>query len=69
MRNAQPAALTEPLAVRPAVAADMLGVSRATIFRELQAGRLRSVKAGAARLIPTAALRVWLADREAESCA
>jgi len=39
-----------------AQAAEALGVSRSTLYVELDAGRLRSVKVGRRRLIPASAI-------------
>lgn len=36
-------------------------LARSTVYREMKAGRLRSVKVGARRLIPHEALLDWLA--------
>lgn len=47
--------------VRPATAAEMLGVCRDTIYVLMRSGRLRSVKVGRARLIPLAAIGEFLA--------
>ena len=51
----------EKLALRPAEAASMLGISCATLYREIQAGRLRKRKSGARTLIATEDARAWLA--------
>ena len=37
-------------------AAELLGIGRTRVYAELQAGRLRSVRSGRRRLIPTSAL-------------
>lgn len=47
-------------AVSPSEAADALGISRAKVYEELTAGRIRSVRSGKRRLIPVAALDEWL---------
>lgn len=47
--------------VRPATAAEMLGVCRDTVYELMRAGQLRSVRVGRARLIPLAALQEFLA--------
>jgi excisionase family DNA binding protein len=59
-------AVTSPLAVRPKQAAEMVGLSLSQIWREIDAGRLRTAKAGSARLVPVDALREWLAARAAK---
>ncbi|MEV4462111.1 helix-turn-helix domain-containing protein [Micromonospora echinofusca] len=60
----QPRAVA-PRSVRPAEAAALLGVCRDTIYVLMRSGRLRSIKAGRARLIPLAAIDEFLsADEE-----
>ncbi len=39
-----------------ASAADVLGIGRTSLYAELQAGRLRSVKVGRRRLVPSSAV-------------
>ncbi len=56
------------LAVRPAEAARMLGVTRTRIFTEVREGRLRTAKVGRCRIIPIAELRDWL-DRQTSGAA
>jgi excisionase family DNA binding protein len=51
---------TPPLAVRPAEAARLLGVSRSHLYELLAAGRIRSRMDGAARLIRYADLVAFL---------
>ena len=43
-------------------AADALGVGRSTIYTEMDAGRLRSVKVGRRRLIPSDAILTVIGD-------
>lgn len=50
------------LALRPSEAAAMLGISRATLYREILAGRLRKRKSGGRTLIATEDARAWLAQ-------
>ncbi len=57
----------ERLAFRPNEAARVMGVSRDLIFQWLRTGELRSIRIGAARLIPRQALEEFLAGREAEA--
>lgn len=60
----------EALAVRPQRAADLLGVSRPTIYNLMDAGELASFKVGSARRIPVDALRGYIARRlDAEAVA
>ena len=46
--------------VRPAEAAELLGVCRDTVYVLIRSGQLRSIKAGRARLIPVAAIDEFL---------
>lgn len=46
--------------MRPAEAALVLGISRDTVYTLLRARRLRSIKVGAARLIPISAIDDFL---------
>lgn len=50
----------EPLLVRVEEAARILCLSRSTIYEMLDRGELPSVRRGAARRIPIAALRAWV---------
>lgn len=50
----------EPLLVRVEEAARILSLSRSTIYEMMDAGELPSVRRGAARRIPVAALREWV---------
>jgi excisionase family DNA binding protein len=54
----------ERKSVRPAEAAALLGICRDTVYVLMRAGRLRSVKAGSARLIPIRAIDEYLANEE-----
>lgn len=40
-----------------------LGLSRAFVYSELQAGRLRTIKVGRRRLVPAAAIAAYIAGR------
>jgi excisionase family DNA binding protein len=53
----------EPLLVRVDEAARLLSLSRSTVYEMLDAGERPSVRRGAARRIPVAALRAWV-DRQ-----
>ncbi|MEI6777656.1 MAG: helix-turn-helix domain-containing protein [Chloroflexales bacterium] len=53
----------EPLLVRVEEAARILSLSRSTIYEMMDAGELPSVRRGAARRIPVAALRAWVAQQ------
>jgi excisionase family DNA binding protein len=48
---------------RPDEAAEVLGLSRAQLFKLLNAEAIRSYKVGRARLIPGAALEEFVAER------
>jgi excisionase family DNA binding protein len=54
----------ERRSVRPAEAAELLGVCRDTVYVLMRSGQLRSVKAGRARLIPLSAIDEFLAGEE-----
>ncbi|WP_446218823.1 helix-turn-helix domain-containing protein [Micromonospora sp. IBHARD004] len=56
--------MTERKSVRPAEAAELLGVCRDTVYVLMRSGRLRSIKAGRARLIPLAAIDDLLSATE-----
>ncbi|MGB2567723.1 helix-turn-helix domain-containing protein [Micromonospora citrea] len=65
MTNANQPRVAAPKSVRPAEAAALLGVCRDTVYVLMRSGRLRSIKAGRARLIPLAAIDEFLsADEE-----
>ncbi len=57
-------ASSERLAVSPNEAARLLGLGRTSIYVELGAGRLKSVKVGQRRLIPMTALHDWLDQKQ-----
>lgn len=59
----------EPLLVRVEEAARILSLSRSTIYEMLDAGELPSVRRGAARRIPVAALREWVTRQIATATA
>ena len=48
------------MSVRPVEAAELLGVSRDTVYVLLRSGQLRSLKVGRARLIPVSSLEEFL---------
>lgn len=50
--------------VRPAEAAELLGVCRDTVYVLMRSDRLRSVKVGRARLIPMSSIDALLAAQE-----
>lgn len=60
-------AATTPLAVSPAEAARLLGMSRSRLYDLLTSGEIASFKTGHARLIPYAALTAWVDGKLAAS--
>lgn len=52
----------EPLLVRVEEAARLLSLGRSTIYELMDSGELPSVRCGAARRIPVAALRKWVEE-------
>jgi excisionase family DNA binding protein len=60
---AQRANPSPPRLLSVAEAADALGLSRALLYRELSAGRLRTVHIGRRRLVPEAAIADYIAER------
>ncbi|MFE9689834.1 helix-turn-helix domain-containing protein [Micromonospora sp. NPDC005806] len=56
--------MSERKSVRPAEAAALLGVCRDTVYVLMRSGRLRSIKAGRARLIPLTAIDDFLSATE-----
>jgi excisionase family DNA binding protein len=50
----------DPLAYRIGEAAEMANISRATIYRLIASGKLKTVKIGRIRLVPAPALRSLL---------
>jgi excisionase family DNA binding protein len=61
-----PTTQSEPLLVRVEEAARLLSLSRSTIYEMMDRGELPSVRCGAARRIPMAALRAWV-ERQTET--
>ena len=59
----KPTPMVEPLLVRVEEAARILSLSRSTVYEMLDTGELPSVRRGAARRIPVAALREWVAQQ------
>lgn len=54
-------AMTEPLALRPQAAADMLSVDRTTLYKWERENRLRMVRVGGATLVPMSEIKRILA--------
>mgnify|MGYP000893374947 FL=1 len=53
--------MTEPLALRPQAAADMLSVDRTTLYKWERENRLRMVRVGGATLVPMSEIKRILA--------
>jgi excisionase family DNA binding protein len=63
----QPTGPIDPLLVRVEEAARLLSLSRSMIYEMLNSGELPSVRRGAARRIPVAALHDWIARQLQQS--
>ena len=61
-KHEREAAPLAPLAVRVERAAEIMGVSRAHVFRLIQSGKLRTVKSGSRRLVPLASIEEYFAQ-------
>lgn len=57
---------TTPLALSPAKAADLLGVSRTVINNLMYSGELPNIKVGRRRLIPIKAVESWMEQKLGE---
>ena len=57
--------LKELISIKEAVA--LTGLSHVTLYNEINAGRLKSLKVGRRRLIRHAALSEWIEQREKEA--
>ncbi len=53
----------QKLLLRPAEAADLIGVGRSKIYAMLAAGELPSIRLGNSLRVPAAALNQWIEDR------
>lgn len=58
----------DPVLLRVAEAARLLGISRAHMYNEMNAGRLPSLRIGTARRVPRHALEQWI-DRQVADAA
>lgn len=58
--------LKKLLSIKEAV--EQTGLSHVTLYNEINAGRLKSLKVGRRRLIRPAALTEWIEQREREAC-
>ena len=56
-------ATTERIALKPAEAAESLGVSRAKVYELVAAGVLPSVRVGSSIRIPVGALNLWVEEQ------
>ena len=54
------------LLLRPAEAADAIGVSRARAYELIAAGTIPSIKIGSSIRVPVIALQAWISQRLAE---
>lgn len=59
--------LTTPVLYRVQEVAALLRLSRSVIYEQIRAGRLRTVRQGASRRIPAAAINDYIALLERES--
>jgi len=59
----------EKLLLRPAEAADVLGVSRSKVYELLAKGTIPSIRVGESLRVPVAALREWVSQRLEERSA
>ena len=53
----------DKLLVRPAEAAEMLGVGRSTVYALVKAGVFPTIRVGRSTRLPVAQLRAWVAAR------
>lgn len=53
----------KPLAVSTSTAAQMIDVSRPTLYRLLRTGEIPSFQVGSRRLIPTSGLATWVKNQ------
>ena len=53
----------KPLAVSTSTAADMIDVSRPTLYRLIRTGEIPSFQLGSRRLIPTSGLAAWVENQ------
>ncbi len=53
----------ERMLLRPAEAAEAIGVSRSRMYELLASGELPSIRVGRTVRVPVAALQTWIAER------
>ena len=58
--------MNTPFALSPKDAANSLGISRATLYRQISLGRIRVVKIGSRSVIPASCLLALLDEPSAE---
>jgi excisionase family DNA binding protein len=58
--------LNEKLLLRPAEAAEVIGVSRSRAYELIGSGQIPSIRIGGSVRVPVAALRAWIDERLAE---
>lgn len=57
----------DPLLLRPGEAADLLGVSRSTIYQLMGSGEVPSIRVGKLLRVPLNALEKWVEERGSNS--
>jgi excisionase family DNA binding protein len=57
----------ERMLLRPAEAAEAIGVSRSRMYELLASGELPSIRVGRTVRVPVAALQAWIAERLKQS--
>ncbi len=57
----------EPLAITPAEAGDLIGVSRSKAYAMASSGDLPTIRIGRKTMIPLEPLRRWIAERTREA--
>ena len=63
MKQKQNRTPAEKLLMRPAEAAEQLGVSRSRCYELLKNGQIPSIKIGSSVRVPTGQLKAWIDDR------
>ena len=58
--------MNEKLLLKPAEAAEVIGVSRSRAYELIGSGQIPSIRIGGSVRVPVAALRAWIDERLAE---